>query len=139
MRRISKKKGNRFAQVLISSYDPDPLSENGSTFECASRHPAVYQRPEDAKYGIYWIYTSKEYANRILLKGSESYRWNNYLFNRYIDIIIQETIDNLGKKELEFNSGMVTNEINNTISQIMDNAVEDLNNFLFEADNRDNG
>lgn len=134
-----KKKGNRFAQVLISSYDPDPLSEDGSTFECASRHPAVYQRPEDAKYGIYWINTSKEYANRILLKGSESYRWKDYLFNRYIDIIIQETIDNLGKKELELNSGMVTNEINNTISQIMDNAVEDLNNFLFEADNRDNG
>lgn len=133
----SRKKGNRFAQVLISSYDVDPLSEDGSTFECAARHPAVYQRPEDTKYGIYWINTSKEYANRILLKGSESERWKDYLFNRYIDIIIQETIDNLGKKELELNTGMITNEINSTISKIMDNAVEDLNNFLFESNSND--
>jgi hypothetical protein len=127
-----EKRANNFPEVLLSGKDTDPFSPDGRSFECAPRHPAIYQRPIDRQNGIYWINTSKEYANLILNSaGVESSRWKDYLFNRYMEIIVNEVVDRLGKQELELTGATVTNEISTTISNMMDAAVEDLNQFLF--------
>ena len=129
------KKNSAFPKVLISGEDFDPFSQDGQTLLCDPRQPAVYQRPIDYKNGIYWINTSKVFAQTILNKnGAESIRWREYLFQRYVDIIIKEAISTLGKKDVVLTADTVNNEIEKRISDIMDTAIEDLNQFLFESD-----
>lgn len=126
-----KKKGSSFPEVLISGIDKDP--DTGEMVECDARHNAIYQRPQDVKRGIYWINTSKKYPDQILRNfGSQSVRFREYLFQRYVDIIIKEYLIDLGKIEVNLTSDIVTNEIDKKISDILDNAVEDLERFLFE-------
>lgn len=126
-----KKRGSAFPEVLISGIDKDP--ETGEIVECDTRHNAIYQRPQDVKRGIYWINTSKKYPEHILAKyGSDSVRFREYLFQRYVDIIIKEYLIALGKIEVNLTSDIVTNEIDKKISDILDNAIEDLEKFLFE-------
>lgn len=127
-----KKRGSTFPLVLISSIDKDP--DTGELVECDPRHTAVYQRPQDLKRAIYWINTSKKYPQHIMEKygGSDSVRFREYLFQRYVDIIIKEYLIALGKLEVNLTSDLVTNEIDKKISDILDGAVEDLERFLFE-------
>ena len=133
--RKHNKKNSAFPKVLISGEDLDPFSQDGQTLLCDPRQPAVYQRPIDYKNGIYWINTSKVFAQTILNKnGAESIRWREYLFQRYVDIIIKEAINTLGKKDVVLTADTVNNEIEKRISDIMDTAIEDLNQFLFESD-----
>lgn len=64
--------------VLISSKDPDPFSQDGSSYNCDPRQPAVHQRPIDVKNRIYWINTSKDFADLILKKYSANSSNLNY-------------------------------------------------------------
>jgi hypothetical protein len=130
-----KRSAGSFPKVLISGMDPDPFSINGESFYCDARHPAIYQRrPIDVKNGIYWINTSKPLAEKILEKdGAESKRWRDYLFQRYVDIIVKETIYNLGKLEVTLSADDISREIDNIISNVHDAAVNDLDNFLFQS------
>lgn len=127
-----KKKGSVFPLVLISGIDKDP--DTGELVECDPRHTAVYQRPQDVKRGIYWINTSKKYPQYIMERygGSDSVRFREYLFQRYVDIIIKEYLIALGKIEINLTSDLVTNEIDKKISDILDGAIDDLQKFLFE-------
>ncbi|MBI3123584.1 MAG: ATP-binding protein [Ignavibacteriales bacterium] len=127
------KKINTFPEVRISGMHPDPFSESNEPFDCDQRQPAIYQRPIDFKNGIYWINTSKHIANMILEKnGPDSIRWREYLFQRYIDIIVKEAIYFLGKTDADFTSDTVMNEIDRVTSEALDLAAVDLNSFLFE-------
>ena len=89
-----RKRKPRFPQVLISGQDNDPLDPLATVpFECDPRHPAVYQRPKDFEAGVYWINTSRPLAGKILTEYSaDSPRWREYLFQRYVDIIVKEAI-----------------------------------------------
>ena len=128
-----RKRGSAFPEVLISGIDKDP--DTGEMVECDSRNNAIYQRPQDVKRGLYWINTSKKYPEDLLKKfGSESVRFREYLFQRYVDIIIKEYLIDLGKIEVNLTSDVVTNEIDKKISDILDSAVEDLERFLFEEE-----
>ncbi len=128
-----KKRGSTFPEVLISGIDSDP--ETGEIVECDPRHNATYQRPIDVKRGIYWINTSKKFAQQILEKfGPDSVRWREYLFQRYVDIIVKEYLIDIGKVEVNLTSDFVTNEIEKKISEILDSAVEDLERFLFQEE-----
>lgn len=129
------KKANAFPEVRISGMHPDPFSDNDEPFDCDQRQPAIYQRPIDFKNGIYWINTSKQIANMILEKnGPDSIRWREYLFQRYIDIIVKEAIFLLGRTDNDFTSDIVMNEIDRVTSEVLDLAAIDLNSFLFESD-----
>jgi hypothetical protein len=129
------KKTNVFPTVLISGIDPDPISEDGTTFQCDERHSAVYQRPIDFKLGIYWINTSKPLAQKIIQReGANSKIWRDYLFQRYVDIITKESIYNLAKTNTNLTADEVTNEIDNIVSKVHDTAAIDLIDFLFEND-----
>lgn len=128
-----KKRGSSFPEVLISGKDKDP--DTGEIVECDARNNAIYQRPIDEKRGIYWINTSKKYAQHIFSRfGPESVRFREYMFQRYIDIIVTEYLIYLGKVEVNLTSDIVTREIDKKISDILDNAVEDLEKFLFEEE-----
>lgn len=130
----SVKKSPASPSVLISGHDRDPLSEDESTFECDPRHPAVHQRPMDVPHGIYWINTSKPMAGLILdREGADSPQWRSYLFHRYVDIIIKEAIFQMGKKELTLSADEVNRTIDDIVSSVLDKAVEDLKEFLFET------
>lgn len=129
------RKAPQYARILISSHDPDPLSEDGSTFDCDPRQPAVHQRPVDVAHGIYWINTSKPLADLILRReGAGSSRWRFYLFQRHVDIIIKESIFQMGKTEVSLNPDDVTKKIEDIISDVHDKASEDLVSFLFDDD-----
>ena len=119
--------------VLISSHDKDPLSNDEKSLDLSDRHPSIYQRTNDVKFGIYWINTSKPLSKLILdKKGPDSPEWRSYMFNRYIDIIVKETIYSLDKKQLDLNVDIINNKIDDIISQVHDKAASDLQEFLLD-------
>lgn len=126
------KTGRRPPVVLLSSEDADPFAELGEPLVCNPRHPAVYQRKEDAEQNIYWINTSTKLAQRILdTYGAGHTRWRDYMFQRYVEIILKEFIRELERK-VELTSDLLEGEINKLYSLIHDNAEGDLSKFLFD-------
>jgi hypothetical protein len=130
-----KKRASGFPEVKISGSDPDPFSNTNEPFQIDARESAIYQRNIDFKNGIYWINTSKKLASMILEKeGDKSARWREYLFQRYIDIIVKESIYAIGKTDVNLSSDFISNEIDRVTSDVLDLAAEDLEAFLFESD-----
>jgi hypothetical protein len=127
-----QKSGRRAPVVLLSSEDADPFDELGTPFVCSPRHPAVYQRPEDAEQNIYWINTSTKLAQKILgTYGSEHTRWRDYMFQRYVEIILKEFIRDLERKS-QLTSDLLDGGINKLYALIYDKAEEELAQFLFD-------
>ncbi len=130
-----KKKANAFPEVRISGMHTDPFSNDDSPYMLSERHPAIHQRPIDFENGIYWINTSKKIASMILDNNkADSIRWREYLFQRYIDIIVKEAIYTLGKTDADLTSDTVMSEIDRVTSDVLDLAAEDLQSFLFDND-----
>ncbi len=132
-----KKRASGFPDVKISGNDPDPFLDPPSTepFQVDARESAIYQRPIDFKNGIYWINTSKKLASMILEKeGDKSVRWRDYLFQRYIDIIVKEAVYAIGKTDVILSSDFLSNEIDRVTSDVLDLAADDLEAFLFESE-----
>ncbi len=130
-----RKRGRRSPIVLLSSSDPDPLAGNGATLDLSERHPAVYQRVEDVREGIYWINTSRPMAREILDRfGPESTRWRDYLFQRYVDIIIKAAIHEMGRQEVAFRPDTVDELMDAITMRVHDSAAEDLDKFLFDEE-----
>jgi len=73
-------------------------------------------------------------ARKIIEKyGVNSLQWRNYLFQRYVDIFVKETIYREAKKE----GGSLTPEviderIMKVASAVYDKAIIDLESFLLE-------
>jgi hypothetical protein len=127
------KTGPRAPQVLLSGYDADPLDPLGSVFDCSPRHPAVYQRHQDVAEGIYWINTSRPLAQRILTDyGAQSTRWRDYMFQRYLEIILKESIRELEHKQGGLTSDLIDTHIDELYTRIHDQAEADLTAFLFD-------
>ncbi|HEX8524202.1 MAG TPA: hypothetical protein VF669_18250 [Tepidisphaeraceae bacterium] len=129
-----KKSGSKFPKVLLSSQDIDPLNpDSSSPFECDPRHPPVYQRAIDIEHGIYWINTSRPLANKILdFYGSDHPRWREYLFQRYVEIIIKQQVYSLAKHDPDFTPEKVDGLIDTVTAMVHDAAAEDLEQFLFD-------
>lgn len=129
-----KKHAPRFPRVLLSGYDADPLNTlTAESLTLDPGHPAVYQRFEDVKEGIYWINTSRPLAERIIAQYSvKSTRWREYLFQRYVDIIVKEAIYQKASKDPNLTAETVDSLIDNVIQKVHDGAAIDLEAFLFE-------
>lgn len=129
-----KKHAPRFPRVLLSGYDADPLDTLGTaSLILDPGHPAVYQRLEDVKEGIYWINTSRPLAERIIAQYSvKSTRWREYLFQRYVDIIVKEAIYQKAAKEPILTAESIDSLIDSVIQKVHDGAAIDLESFLFE-------
>jgi hypothetical protein len=129
-----KRKGPRFPRVLLSDQDVDPLDPAPSgPFHVDERQPPVYQRDVDLEQGIYWINTSRPLANKLLdLYGASHARWREYLFQRYVDIILKQSVYQLAKHEPEFTDYRVDQLIDDVTSKVHDAAAEELEQFLFE-------
>jgi hypothetical protein len=129
-----KKKSSRFPKVLLSGYDDDPLTPGAQVF-LQPTQGLVYQRSQDVKEGIYWINTSSPLAKAILDRyDSNSPRWRDYLFQRYVDIFVKEALIRLEKKEPErFTAVTIDGEIlGKVVQRIHEVASQDLQSFLFE-------
>ncbi|MDD3628049.1 MAG: hypothetical protein PHV06_12115, partial [bacterium] len=125
-----KKKGSKAPQVLLSGQeDPD---YPGVLVTFSARHFAVEQRQQDVERGIYWINLEKPMAKKIIDKYKvDSPRWRNYLFQRYVDIFMKETIYRLAKKEGgSLTPEQIDYEIMRVSSLVYDKATTDLENFL---------
>lgn len=129
-----KRRGPRFPRVLLSGHDSDPLDEGAThPFECDPRHPPIYQRDVDIANGIYWINTSRPLASKLMDRyGAAHPRWREYLFQRYVDIILKQTIHELGKRDPDFTPDKVDGLIDDVTSRVHDAAADDLERFLFE-------
>lgn len=129
-----KKPNSKFPKVLLSGQDVDPLNpESTSPFECDPRHPPVYQRSADIQHGIYWINTARPLANKILdYYGANHPRWREYLFQRYVEIIVKQQVYSLAKHDHEFSAEKVDGLIDNVTAMVHDAAAEDLEQFLFD-------
>jgi hypothetical protein len=129
-----KKRAPKFPTVLISGEDTDPFDTLASTpFQCDERHPAVYQRPQDAQQGIYWINTARPLADKILSEyEADSTRWREYLFQRYVDIIVKESVFQLGKQSTSISADDVARRMDDVLTHVHDAAAKDLNSFLFD-------
>ena len=104
--------------------------------DLSPRQPAVYQRPRDFEEGIYWINTSRPLAQRILTEfGSHSTRWRDYMFQRYEEIILKESIHTLEQSEGgELTADRIQGHIDSLYTTLHDQAYEDLESFLFEEE-----
>jgi hypothetical protein len=129
-----KKLGPKFPRVLLSGYDSDPLDPSATkAFNCDERHPPVYQRPIDVQQGIFWINTSRPLADKLMkVYGASSARWREYLFQRYVDIIIKQAIHELGRRDPQLTSDTIDRLLDNVTSKVHDAAADDLESFLFE-------
>jgi len=126
------KRGRRAPTVLLSGHDPDPLDPMAPPLALSPRQPAVYQRPKDVAEGIYWINTSRPLSERILQRfGAESPRWRTYLFDRYVEIILKESIHQIEKNEGDLTGDRIESHIDSLYTQVHDQAFEDLDQFLF--------
>ncbi len=129
-----RRAGPRFPRVLLSGQDRDPLDENSTEpYDCDPRHPPVYQRRIDFDAGIYWINTSRPFAEKLLNEyGAESARWREYLFQRYVDIIFKQSVYELRKHEPEITAEKIDSLLDDITSRVHDAAAEELERFLFE-------
>jgi hypothetical protein len=128
------KRAPRFPRVLLSGYDTDPLNDGRPTpFDLDPRHPAIYQRPEDIAESIYWINTSRPLAQRVISQyGVKSTRWREYLFQRYVDIIMKEALYQLGRRDPDMTAEKVDDLWDKVQARVHDAAADDLEAFLFE-------
>jgi hypothetical protein len=131
-----EQRGRRSPTVLLSGYDADPLDALAPPLTLSPRQPAVYQRPRDVDEGIYWINTSRPLAERILEQiGPESTRWRDYMFQRYEEIILKESIHTLEKSEGgELTADRIQGHIDALYTTLHDQAYQDLESFLFDKD-----
>lgn len=124
------KKGPHHPIVLLSGLNPDPFG-NGETLNLSPRHSPVYQRPVDVDHGVYWINTSRPLATAILERhGAESARWREYHFQRFVDIIVMESLHAMEKRGSELTFDLVENKINEVIKSVHDSALQSLSPFL---------
>lgn len=125
-------RGRRAPMVRLSGYDADPLDLMAPPLELSPRQPGVYQRPKDVSEGIYWINTSRPLAQRILDSlGAESTRWRDYMFQRYVEIILKESLYTLEKAEGDLNADRLQGHIDSLYTTVYDQAFEELESFLF--------
>jgi hypothetical protein len=81
-----QKKAPRFPEILVSGYDPDPAT--GEQFLLHARQPVVYQRAEDVDQNLWWVNAQRPLAERVITEdGSDSSRWRDYVFNRFVEVI----------------------------------------------------
>lgn len=132
----TEKKSKKFPRILLSGDggDPDPLSDTGDPLILDPRHGVIYQRPQDAQEGIYWINTASPLAVSILEHYNADHpRWRDYLLQRYIDIFTQEALERLEKKDPDqFNNSTVNQQIKEVIMKVQEAASKDLRSFLFD-------
>jgi hypothetical protein len=128
-----KRKGPVFPRVLLSDHDRDPLGpDNTEPFRCYPRQPPVYQRSEDVSHAIYWINCSRSLAEKILdTYGADHPRWREYLFQRYVDIILKQAVYELATHKPDLRPEDIDNLIDQISSRVHDAAAGDLENFLF--------
>jgi hypothetical protein len=127
------KRGRRAPTVLLSSYDADPLDLMAPPLYLSPRQPGVYQRPADVSEGVYWINTSRPLAQRILDDlGAESPRWRDYMFQRYVEIILKESIHQLEETEGDLTADRIQGHIDSLYTTVYDQAFDDLQSFLFD-------
>ncbi len=127
-------KGKSFPRVLLSGQDDDPLGfAAGGKLFLGERDPVVFQRRQDVEQGIYWINTQSPMASKIYDRFKfDSVQWRNFLFDRYVDIFVKESIHELWKKDYEnFNYDTVDQKISDAIRKTHESAKEDLADFLF--------
>jgi hypothetical protein len=121
----------------LSGYDPDPLDLMAPPLELSPRQPGVYQRPRDVDEGVYWINTSRPLAQRILDDlGAESTRWRDYMFQRYVEIILKESIHQLEGTEGDLSADRLQGHIDSLYTTVYDQAYDDLESFLFDENLR---
>lgn len=126
------KRGRRAPTVRLSGYDADPLDLMAPPLELSPRQPGVYQRPKDVPEGIYWINTSRPLAQRILESlGAESTRWRDYMFQRYVEIILKESLYTLERAEGDLRADRLQGHIDSLYTTVYDQAYEELESFLF--------
>lgn len=133
---VSKPK-QMFPKVLLSGIDKDPFNPEELSITLSDRQPPIYQRVEDYHAGIYWINTSRKYAQYIIDKyGVKHMKWRDYHFQRMIDVICKEAIHKLEKQDPEnFNADRVDAYIiDNLVSKAQDSAMESLDVYLFEEE-----
>lgn len=129
-----KTRGNKFPLVLLSNSDDDPLNP-GNTVSCDIRHPLVYQRGIDVENNVYWINTQAPIAHKIREQYStESPRWRDYMFQRYIDIILKQTVYELEKHGNQLTADGVANKFDEVTKRLYDSATKELEQFLFHED-----
>src|SRR3989344_771825 len=130
-----KNSGKSFPQVLLSGHNPDPLGiAPGGSLTLGERDPVVYQRPQDVAANIYWINTASPMASKIYDRFTfDSIQWRNFLFERYVDIFVKESVHELYKKDFEnFNADAVDQKIAEVVRRVHQSANEDLEQFLFD-------
>jgi hypothetical protein len=75
------------------------------------------------------INTSRLFAEKLLTQYTAySTRWREYMFQRYVDIIVKQQVYELQKRKLN----LAAEKIDDITSRVHDAASGDLEQFLFE-------
>jgi hypothetical protein len=66
------------------------------------------------------------------LYGAQNARWREYLFQRYVEIILKQSVLEMGKRDPEMTAYKIDALIDDITSRVHDAAAEDLDSFLFD-------
>ncbi len=129
-----KKQGLRAPIVLISERSRDPDFPEQDPPKFSERHQIIEQRPEDVARGIYWINIRKPMAEKIMNEyGASSFKWRNYLFQRYVDIITTCALESKSLEEGgQLTKDQITQEYMRIASIIYDRAFNDLEGYIMD-------
>ncbi|MBI5562676.1 MAG: hypothetical protein HY894_07505 [Deltaproteobacteria bacterium] len=125
-------KGRNYPRVLLSNHDKDPFDGSRVTLDAAQ--PIIYQRPEDKERNIYWINTNAPLARKIRVDyGQESVHWREYLFQRYVEIIIKQGIRECERRGEQLTAGKIDGVLDEVCKRLYAAAAEkELDDFLFK-------
>jgi hypothetical protein len=128
------RKISKFPTVLLSGFNLDPLNPHATgPFIVDERQSPIYQTIQHKMNNIYWINTARPLARKILDKyGADDPRWREYIFQRYVDIILKLQLYELQRRVSDFSPEAVDDLIDNVTSRVHDAAVNDLDRFLFD-------
>ena len=118
--------GGEGERVMVATTRADAFGERSASELARPEHERVVQEAAAFQVG-------EEAGTRTIEQyGVKSTRWREYLFQRYVDIIIKEAIYQKAKKEPTLTAEMVDSLIDEIIGKVHDGAAQDLESFLFE-------
>ena len=122
-----RRRAPRFPEIRVSGYEPD---DDGQVFRLNPRHPVVYQREQDVKANLWWINAQRPLAERIINGpgGTESLRWRDYLFNRFVEVI--QTYFLTERADLS-DPDQLSEQMWKLIGDVHDSAADNLSGLLF--------
>ncbi len=117
----------RFAQILLSGFDPDPATGGADTKRLTDRHPPLEQDDVDKRHNVWWINTQHPFAQEALKRGGpQGSAFRSYQLHMFRDVVQREALRFRQRRESELGLDLVENELTEASNRFLANLPYDL-------------